>query len=112
MSACTSASWRRTVDRTGADTSAFAGRTILAVLAHPDDESLACGGTLARLADLGAHTVLICASRGERGFVSEPALVSHGELGRVRALELTAAARILGVSEVVALEHPDGNLRW
>jgi LmbE family N-acetylglucosaminyl deacetylase len=100
------------VGRTRADTSAFAGRTILAVLAHPDDESLACGGTLARLADLGAHTVLICASRGERGFVSEPALVDSGELGRVRALELTAAARILGVSEVVALDHPDGNLRW
>ena len=34
------------------------GRTILAVFAHPDDESLACGGTLARLADAGARIVV------------------------------------------------------
>jgi len=42
----------------------LAGRTALAVFAHPDDESLACGGTLARLSDAGARVVLICASHG------------------------------------------------
>ena len=90
----------------------FAGRTILAVFAHPDDESLACGGTLARLADAGARIVLLCLSRGERGVTTDPALVSDGDLGRVWVRELHAAARVLGIAEVQVFNHPDGNLRW
>ncbi len=90
----------------------LAGRTILAVFAHPDDESLACGGTLARAADAGARIVLLCASRGERGSVSDPALVPDGDLGRVRAGELRDAAAVLGVAEVIVLDHPDGDLHW
>jgi LmbE family N-acetylglucosaminyl deacetylase len=90
----------------------LAGRTILAVFAHPDDESLACGGTLARAADAGARVVLICASHGEGGSISEPGLVPDGDLGRVRALELRAAADALGVSDLIILAHPDGELRW
>jgi LmbE family N-acetylglucosaminyl deacetylase len=90
----------------------LAGRTVLAVFAHPDDESLACGGTLARLSDAGARVVLLCASRGRKGAVSDPALVPDGDLGRVRAEELRQAAKVLGVAEVVILDHPDGDLRW
>ena len=90
----------------------FSGRTILAVFAHPDDESLACGGTLARLADAGARVVLICASQGEKGSVSDPSLLAGGDLGRIRSEELHEAARILGLSEVLILQHPDGDLRW
>ena len=86
----------------------LAGRTILAVFAHPDDESLACGGTLARLADAGARVVLMCASRGERGSISDPALVPDGDLGRVRAGELREAAEVLGIAEVLIFDHPDG----
>jgi LmbE family N-acetylglucosaminyl deacetylase len=84
--------------------------TVLAVFAHPDDESLACGGTLARLADQGARIVLLCASRGERGSGSGPE--PDDKLGRDRVRELTDAAAILGVSDVVQLDHPDGDLRW
>src|SRR5437588_10542660 len=91
---------------------ALAGRPILAVFAHPDDESLACGGTLARAADAGARIVLLCASRGERGSISDPALVPDGDLGRVRAHELRQAAAVLGVADVIVLDHPDGDLRW
>ena len=94
------------------DTPHFFGHTILAVLAHPDDESLACGGTLARLSDAGARVVLLCASRGERGSISDSALIANGDLGSVRSQELHEAATILGIAEVLILPHPDGDLRW
>jgi N-acetyl-1-D-myo-inositol-2-amino-2-deoxy-alpha-D-glucopyranoside deacetylase len=78
---------------------AFRNRTVLAIFAHPDDESLACGGTLARLADAGAHTWVMCASHGEHAAAA-------------RAAELRAAARSLGVAGVIQLDFPDGTLRW
>ncbi len=95
-----------------ADAGPLAGRSVLAVFAHPDDESLACGGTLARLSDAGARIVLVCASHGEAGSISDPSLVPDGDLGRVRAQELRAAAAGLGAAEVIVLDHPDGSLRW
>lgn len=94
------------------DARSLSGRTALAVFAHPDDESLACGGTLARLSDLGVRVVLVCASRGERGSVADPALVPDGDLGAVRAQELREAAAVLGLAEVVLFDEPDGDLRW
>jgi len=90
----------------------LAGRTILAVFAHPDDESLACGGTLARASDAGAKIVLLCATHGERGSISDPALVPDGNLGRVRATELREAAGVLGIADLVICDFPDGDLRW
>jgi LmbE family N-acetylglucosaminyl deacetylase len=86
------------------------GQVVLAVFAHPDDESLACGGTLAVLADAGAHVVLMCASHGERGSASGP--VRDDELGRLRATELEAAASALRINDVRLFSHPDGELRW
>jgi N-acetyl-1-D-myo-inositol-2-amino-2-deoxy-alpha-D-glucopyranoside deacetylase len=88
------------------------GRTVLAIFAHPDDESLACGGTLARLSDAGVRVVLLCASRGENGSVSDPALVPDGDLGAVRTNELRQAANVLGIAEVIVCDQPDGDLRW
>jgi LmbE family N-acetylglucosaminyl deacetylase len=88
------------------------GRTVLAVFAHPDDESLACGGTLARLADAGVAVVLLCASRGERGSISDPGLVPDGDLAAARTRELMDAAAALGIADVVIADHPDGDLRW
>jgi LmbE family N-acetylglucosaminyl deacetylase len=90
----------------------LAGRTVLAIFAHPDDESLACGGTLARLADSGAQVVVLCETRGERGSIRDPALVPDGDLGAVRVRELRDAAAVLGVAEVIVLDYPDGDLRW
>ncbi len=90
----------------------MSGRRVLAVFAHPDDESLACGGTLARLADAGARVVLLCASRGERGTGPDHLLEPGAELARIRTAELHAAARVLGISDVLVYDHPDGSLRW
>jgi N-acetylglucosamine malate deacetylase 2 len=94
------------------DAADFAGRTFLAVFAHPDDESIACGGTLARLADAGARVVLMCASRGEKGAVSDQALIADADLATVRSHELHQAARVLGIGDVILYAHPDGDLRW
>jgi N-acetyl-1-D-myo-inositol-2-amino-2-deoxy-alpha-D-glucopyranoside deacetylase len=83
------------------------GRSLLAVFAHPDDESLASGGLLAWCTARGARVSLLCLSRGEAG---------HGggkeRLGEVRARELRDAADALGLSEYVLLSHPDGMLPW
>lgn len=84
---------------------------LMCVLAHPDDESLTTGGILAKYAALGVQTYLIMATRGERGWFG-PAEDHPGPdaLGRMREAELRAAARVLGLSEVVFLGYRDGEL--
>jgi LmbE family N-acetylglucosaminyl deacetylase len=85
----------------------FAGRSLLAVFAHPDDESIACGGLLALCADRGARVSLICATHGEnRSGVRDEVWFDQ------RARELDDAARILGISEVVLFDFRDGFLPW
>jgi LmbE family N-acetylglucosaminyl deacetylase len=82
---------------------------LLAVLAHPDDESLGFGGTLARYAAEGVETHLVTATRGERGrFGSLGKGGDPVEVGRVREEELQAAAAVLGIREVSILGFPDG----
>ena len=84
---------------------------LLAVLAHPDDESLGFGGTLARYAAEGVETYLVTATRGECGrFGSLGRSGDPIEVGRVREAELRAAAAVLGIREVSVLGYPDGAL--
>jgi len=84
---------------------------LLCVLAHPDDESLGTGGTLAKYAAEGVDTYLITATRGERGrFVDGVPRPSDDIVGRTREAELTAAAKELGVRETTILGYPDGAL--
>src|SRR5215211_4010385 len=84
---------------------------LMCVLAHPDDESLALGGTLAMYAAKGVPTSLVMATRGERGWRGEPA-DDPGPLavGRIREAELRAAAAELGVRDLVFLDEIDGEL--
>lgn len=84
---------------------------LMAVLAHPDDESLGMGGTLAKYSDEGVETCLICATRGERGrYGDRPERPSIGELGRIRETELRAASEKLGVAKLRLLDYIDGDL--
>ena len=86
-------------------------RRLMCILAHPDDESLGFGGTLAHYANAGVATYLITATRGERGWLGEPAAYPGAEtLGRMREGELRAAAAILGVQETMFLNYIDGDL--
>lgn len=82
---------------------------LLAVLAHPDDESLGFGGTLAKYAAEGVETHLVTATRGERGrFGAQGKSAEPAETGRVREAELRAAAAVLGIRDVSILGYPDG----
>jgi len=83
------------------------GRSLLAVFAHPDDESLAAGGLLSWCAARGARVSLLCLSRGEAGRGGD-----KRDLGAIRATELREAASVLGLAEYVLLSHPDGMLPW
>src|SRR3954454_796421 len=84
---------------------------LMAILAHPDDESMAIGGTLARYAAEGADVTLITATLGQRGWPANPAdYPGQDALGRRREGELLSAARVLGLSEVVTLDYIDGDL--
>lgn len=84
---------------------------LMAVFAHPDDESLGLGGTLARYSAEGVITSLVTATAGDRGrFFDNEARPSDEEVGRVRGEELRRAASILGVSHVTLLDYPDGRL--
>jgi LmbE family N-acetylglucosaminyl deacetylase len=85
---------------------------VVAVVAHPDDESLIAGGTLALAAQAGAYCGVVSLTRGEHGPISDPALATPATLGDVREAELQAAARALGVSWAACLREPDGELPW
>lgn len=84
---------------------------LMCVLAHPDDESLATGGTLAKYAASGVQTYLVMATRGERGWFGPPA-ENPGPLalGRLRETELRSAAHVLGLQELAFLGYQDGEL--
>ena len=58
--------------------------TLLAVLAHPDDETFGMGGTLALYAQLGVSVHLICATRGEVGDVEPHYLEGYQSIGELR----------------------------
>jgi N-acetyl-1-D-myo-inositol-2-amino-2-deoxy-alpha-D-glucopyranoside deacetylase len=85
--------------------------TLMAVFAHPDDESFGTGGTLARYgAEPGVRVVLVCATLGEAGEISDPSLATHDQLGAVRERELRCACQALGVDALHLLGHRDSGM--
>lgn len=81
-------------------------RSVLAVVAHPDDESFALGALLHTFADAGARVSVLCLTRGEASTLHGIA----GDLLQLRTAELTAAADILRLHHVELLTYPDGRL--
>jgi len=87
--------------------------SLLVVLAHPDDESLACGGLIAWCAATGIKVSLLCLTHGENGQTNNLDLVAlSSSLKSVRRAELERAAAVLGITEVIVGNHEDGMLPW
>jgi N-acetyl-1-D-myo-inositol-2-amino-2-deoxy-alpha-D-glucopyranoside deacetylase len=85
---------------------------LLALHAHPDDESITMGGTLAALADRGVPVTVVTATRGEVGEIHnrDDADQVRDRLGEIREAELTTALSILGVGEPVFLGYRDSGM--
>ena len=84
--------------------------TVVFFHAHPDDEAIATGGTMAALADQGHHVVLVTATRGELGEIPDGLLGPGESLVERRGHELDEACRILGVSDHVYLDYLDSGM--
>ncbi|HJW89861.1 MAG TPA: PIG-L family deacetylase, partial [Anaerolineales bacterium] len=84
--------------------------TLLAVLAHPDDESFGMGGTLALYARRGVAVHLVCATRGEAGEVDEQLLSGKRSIAELRENELRCAAQKLGLAGVHFLGYRDSGM--
>ena len=82
---------------------------LLAIFAHPDDESMGMGGTLAKYSAEGIETHLVCASRGEKGwFGSDETNPGLERLGQIRTQELENCVKELGMKELHFLDYIDG----
>jgi len=85
-------------------------RVLLAVFAHPDDETFRSGGTLALLSERGVRVHILTATRGEAGSRGEPPLCLPEELAAWREKELACACRALGLQPPILLDYQDGRL--
>lgn len=89
------------------------GLRLLGVHAHPDDETITMGGTLACLSDRGVTTAILCCTDGALATIfaaDMPEEEFRPKLPAVRQQELRAACSLLGVSEVDFLEYGDSGM--
>ena len=86
----------------------LAGTTILVVLAHPDDPEFFLGGTIARWTAAGCIVKYGLLTKGERGI--SPDFPDSDRLARIRVIEQSEAAAVLGVHEVSFFDYQDGYL--
>lgn len=85
-------------------------RVLLAIFAHPDDESFGPGGTLARYAAEGAAVWLVCGTDGNAGTVDTAMLEGYASTAQLRAAELCCAAQALGLAGVNWLGYRDSGM--
>ncbi|MBI2888009.1 MAG: PIG-L family deacetylase [Chloroflexi bacterium] len=81
---------------------------VMVVMAHPDDPEFSCGGTIGKWAREGKEILYVLFTRGDKG-TSDPEMTSE-RLAQIREQEQRAAARTLGVKDVIFLGHPDGGV--
>jgi LmbE family N-acetylglucosaminyl deacetylase len=86
------------------------GSRLLAVFAHPDDETFRPGGTLALLAQRDVRVQVLTATRGQAGSRGDPPLCAPEELPVVRENELRCACAALGIQPPILLDYQDGQL--
>lgn len=79
----------------------------LCLVAHPDDETILCGGTLALLASRGVDVHVACLTRGEGGEVGAPPLCEREQLGQVREQEMVCAVGKLHGKSLTFLGYVD-----
>jgi N-acetyl-1-D-myo-inositol-2-amino-2-deoxy-alpha-D-glucopyranoside deacetylase len=85
-------------------------RRLLAVLAHPDDETFGMGGTLAMYAHQGAEVSLVCATRGEVGEMDAEYMQGFSSIADRRESELRCAAGLLGLKGVYFMGYRDSGM--
>jgi N-acetyl-1-D-myo-inositol-2-amino-2-deoxy-alpha-D-glucopyranoside deacetylase len=85
-------------------------KTILAVLAHPDDETFGTGGTLALYSKRGVDVYLVCATRGEVGEMPEELMTGFNTIGEKREAELRCAGDLLGLKSIFFLGYRDSGM--
>lgn len=78
---------------------------IVAIIAHPDDCSIFCAGTLARWAEEGHIVSVLCCTSGEVGTLRRD--LTKEQVAAMREKELRAANEIIGVRETTILDYPD-----
>ncbi|HUP34698.1 MAG TPA: N-acetyl-1-D-myo-inositol-2-amino-2-deoxy-alpha-D-glucopyranoside deacetylase [Candidatus Limnocylindria bacterium] len=84
--------------------------TLMAVHAHPDDESISTGGVLARYADEGLRTVLVTCTGGEIGEIADTVVATPATLHEIRRQELERACEILRVGRLHLLGYRDSGM--
>lgn len=85
-------------------------KALLAVLAHPDDETFGMGGTLALYARRGVDVYLVCATRGEVGEMDPKYMRGFNSIAERREAELRCAAENLGLKGVYFLDYRDSGM--
>ena len=84
--------------------------SVLCLFAHPDDEAFGSGGTLAGLVRQGHRLTMVCATNGDVGEISDPALATPENLGQVRQEELRQAMAVTGIQDVRFLGYRDSGM--
>jgi N-acetyl-1-D-myo-inositol-2-amino-2-deoxy-alpha-D-glucopyranoside deacetylase len=87
-----------------------APKTLMLTGAHPDDETLGIGGTLAQYAAAGYKVYYVCGTRGEAGEVAPEFMQGYASIAELRTHELKCAAEVLGLADVIYLDYRDSGM--